>query len=42
MMNKLALLCRAGFEKEVAGEISDKASELGIFGFANLKENYFS
>ena len=38
-MNKLALLCRAGFEKEVAGEISDKASELGIFGFANLKEN---
>lgn len=35
-MNKLALLCRAGFEKEVAGEISDKAAELGIFGFANL------
>ncbi|KAE9539261.1 23S rRNA (cytidine(2498)-2'-O)-methyltransferase RlmM [Ursidibacter maritimus] len=37
-MNKLALLCRAGFEKEVAGEITDKAADLGIFGFANLKE----
>ena len=29
-MNKLALYCRAGFEK---------AAELGVFGFANLKEN---
>lgn len=38
-MNKLALYCRAGFEKEVAGEISDKATQLGVFGFANLKEN---
>lgn len=38
-MNKLALYCRVGFEKEVAGEISDKAAEQGIFGFANLKEN---
>lgn len=38
-MNKLALYCRVGFEKEVAGEISDKAAELGVFGFANLKEN---
>ncbi|WP_301099414.1 23S rRNA (cytidine(2498)-2'-O)-methyltransferase RlmM [Otariodibacter sp.] len=38
-MNKLALLCRSGFEKEVAGEISDKAADLGVFGFANLKEN---
>lgn len=38
-MNKLALYCRAGFEKEVAGEITDKAAQLGVFGFANLKEN---
>lgn len=38
-MNKLALYCRAGFEKEVAGEINDKAAQLGVFGFANLKEN---
>ena len=38
-MNKLALYCRAGFEKEVAGEINDKAAQLGIFGFANVKEN---
>lgn len=39
MFNKLALYCRAGFEKEVAGEITDKAAQQGIFGFANLKEN---
>ncbi|WP_373777622.1 23S rRNA (cytidine(2498)-2'-O)-methyltransferase RlmM [Glaesserella sp.] len=38
-MNKLALYCRSGFEKEVAGEITDKAAELGVFGFANLTEN---
>ncbi|MDP8162911.1 23S rRNA (cytidine(2498)-2'-O)-methyltransferase RlmM [Pasteurella skyensis] len=38
-MNKLALYCRAGFEKEVAGEISDKATELGVYGFTKLKEN---
>ena len=38
-MNKLALYCRAGFEKERAGEITEKAAELGVFGFANLKEN---
>lgn len=38
-MNKLALYCRAGFEKEVVGEINDKAAQLGIYGFANLKEN---
>ena len=38
-MNKLALYCRAGFEKAMAGEITEKAAELGVFGFANLKEN---
>lgn len=39
MFNKLALYCRAGFEKEVAGEITERAAELDVFGFANLKEN---
>lgn len=39
MFNKLALYCRAGFEKEVAGEITERAAELGIFGFANLIDN---
>ena len=38
-MTKLALYCRAGFEQEMAGEITEKAAELGVFGFANLKEN---
>ena len=38
-MNKLALYCRSGFEKEMAGEITDKAAQLGVFGFANVKEN---
>ena len=38
-MNKLALYCRAGFEKEMAGEINDKAAQLGVFGFASVKEN---
>nr|Q7VLM7.2 RecName: Full=Ribosomal RNA large subunit methyltransferase M; AltName: Full=23S rRNA (cytidine2498-2'-O)-methyltransferase; AltName: Full=23S rRNA 2'-O-ribose methyltransferase RlmM [[Haemophilus] ducreyi 35000HP] len=37
-MNKLALYCRAGFEKELAGEITDKAAQLGVFGFVNLTE----
>ena len=38
-MNKLALYCRAGFEKEMAGEINDKAAQVGVFGFASVKEN---
>ncbi|NNI43797.1 23S rRNA (cytidine(2498)-2'-O)-methyltransferase RlmM [Pasteurella multocida] len=38
-MNKLALYCRPGFEKELAAEISEKAAELGIFGFARVEEN---
>lgn len=38
-MNKLALYCRSGFEKETAGEITDKAAQLGVFGFVNSKEN---
>lgn len=38
-MNKLALYCRIGFEKEAAAEITDKSAELGIFGFARVQEN---
>lgn len=38
-MNKLVLYCRPGFEKELAAEISEKAAELGIFGFARVEEN---
>ena len=33
------LYCRAGFEKECAGEIQDKANQLEIFGFPRLKKN---
>lgn len=38
-MNKLALYCRLGFEKELAAEITDKATALGVFGFARVIEN---
>ncbi|MGC7559523.1 23S rRNA (cytidine(2498)-2'-O)-methyltransferase RlmM [Pasteurella sp. PK-2025] len=38
-MNKLALYCRIGFEKEVAAEITEKATALAIFGFARVQEN---
>ncbi|OOF58732.1 23S rRNA (cytidine(2498)-2'-O)-methyltransferase RlmM [Rodentibacter myodis] len=38
-MNKLALYCRPGFEKEVAAEITDRAAGLGVFGFARVQEN---
>lgn len=37
-MNKLALYCRPGFEKEVAAEITEKATALGVFGFARVVE----
>ncbi|OOF70515.1 23S rRNA (cytidine(2498)-2'-O)-methyltransferase RlmM [Rodentibacter caecimuris] len=38
-MNKLALYCRSGFEKETAAEITTQAATLGIFGFARIQEN---
>lgn len=38
-MNKLALYCRSGFEREMAAEISEKATALGVFGFARVEEN---
>ncbi|KEY59370.1 23S rRNA (cytidine(2498)-2'-O)-methyltransferase RlmM [Serratia sp. DD3] len=38
-MNKIALYCRPGFEKECAAEITDRAGQLAVFGFARVKEN---
>lgn len=38
-MNKVALYCRSGFEKECAAEITEKAAKLEIYGFARVKEN---
>lgn len=38
-MNRLALYCRPGFEKECAAEITDKAAALEVYGFARVKEN---
>ena len=38
-MNKLALYCRPGFEKECAAEITEKAAALEVFGFPRVKEN---
>lgn len=36
--NRVILYCRAGFEKECAAEITDKAAQFAIFGFAKVKE----
>lgn len=36
-MKQIMLYCRAGFEKECAGEFQDKAALEGIFGFIRLK-----
>ncbi|QLB13199.1 23S rRNA (cytidine2498-2'-O)-methyltransferase [Bisgaardia hudsonensis] len=38
-MNKLILYCRAGFEKEVAAEIIEKSTALGVFGFTKVVDN---
>lgn len=38
-MNKVVLLCRPGFEKECAAEITDKVGRREYFGFARVKEN---
>jgi 23S rRNA (cytidine2498-2'-O)-methyltransferase len=37
-LNQLFLHCRAGFEKECASEITDLATELGIFGYSKAKD----
>lgn len=36
-MNKVILYCRPGFEKECAAEITDKAAQREIYGFARVK-----
>jgi 23S rRNA (cytidine2498-2'-O)-methyltransferase len=36
-MNQILLYCRRGYEKECAAEIQDRASEMGLFGFAKAK-----
>ena len=38
-MKHLFLYCRAGYEKECANEIQDKAAELDFFGFAKAQSN---
>ncbi|WP_437612506.1 23S rRNA (cytidine(2498)-2'-O)-methyltransferase RlmM [Erwinia sp. V71] len=38
-MNKVLLYCRQGFEKECAAEITDKAAQREVFGFARVKED---
>ena len=38
-MKQLLLYCRAGFEKECAAEIQDKASSFDVFGFCKLTAN---
>ena len=38
-MKQLMLYCRSGFEKECAGEIQDKATQLEVYGFPRVKRN---
>lgn len=38
-MAGLLAYCRAGFEKDLANEIQEKAAKLSVFGFARLKSN---
>lgn len=37
VFNRIVLYCRAGFENECAAEITEKAHELGFYGFAKAK-----
>ncbi len=38
-LNKIILYCRCGFEKECAAEITDRAVQKEVYGFAKVKEN---
>ncbi len=38
-MKQVLLYCRPGFEKECAGEITDKAAQLEVYGFPRLTKN---
>ena len=35
--NRLVLQCRSGFEKEVAAEITEQCSNIGIYGYCTLE-----
>ncbi len=37
-MNQILLYCRQGFEKECAGEIQDKATEVEVYGFPRVEK----
>ncbi|CAM3599972.1 Ribosomal RNA large subunit methyltransferase M [Vibrio aerogenes CECT 7868] len=38
-MKQVMLYCRAGFEKECAGEVQEKATNIEVFGFPRLVKN---
>ncbi|RJX67526.1 23S rRNA (cytidine(2498)-2'-O)-methyltransferase RlmM [Vibrio sinensis] len=38
-MKQVMLYCRAGFEKECAGEIQDRANKLEVYGFPRVAKN---
>ncbi|CAH0525049.1 23S rRNA (cytidine(2498)-2'-O)-methyltransferase RlmM [Vibrio hippocampi] len=38
-MKQVMLYCRSGFEKECAGEIQDRATQLEVYGFPRVKNN---
>lgn len=39
-MNKnIILYCRSGFEKECAAEITDRAMQIGVYGYAKVKDH---
>ena len=38
-LNRVMLYCRSGFEKECAAEITDRAAQLEIYGFARIQPN---
>lgn len=37
--DRLVLQCRPGFEKEAAAEMTDRAAEVGVYGYCQLKEH---
>ncbi|GAM55747.1 LSU rRNA 2'-O-methyl-C2498 methyltransferase rlmM [Vibrio ishigakensis] len=38
-MKQVILYCRAGFEKDCAAEIQEKATRLEVFGYPKTKSN---
>lgn len=38
-MKQVMLYCRAGFEKDCAGEVQEKATNIEVFGFPRLERN---